>query len=79
MSHPFFHFGLKFFKGQGIQNKKIILAISGGLDSSVLLDWLKELSAPCKLRLSVAYVHHGSSAKKAVEDYREKRALLSQI
>ena len=49
------------------------MAISGGLDSSVLLDWMKEMAGPCRLSLFVAYIHHGPSpSSKTLEDYREK-------
>ena len=72
MKQKFFNKSLKFFKNHKIQNKKIILAVSGGLDSVVLLKLLKELSSPCKLKLYPVYIHHGQSDKKAIQNYRDK-------
>ena len=72
MKQKFFNKSLIFFKNYKIQNKKIVLAISGGLDSVVLLDLLKELSSPCKLKLYPVYIHHGPSDKKATQNYRDK-------
>ena len=72
MKQKFFNKTLAFFKDHKIQNKKIILAVSGGLDSVVLLDLLKRLSFPCKLELYPVYIHHGSSDKKTIQHYRDK-------
>ena len=72
MKKQFFNKSLKFFKEHKIQNKKIILAVSGGLDSAVLLDLFKELSAPNQLKLYVIHIHHGLSPKKQIQNYRKK-------
>lgn len=72
MKQVFFNQTLKFFKDHKLQNKTVIIAVSGGLDSVVLLDLLKELSKPCKLKLYPVYVHHGSSPLKKIENYRNK-------
>lgn len=72
MKKKFFNFALKFFKDHKITNKKIVTAVSGGLDSIVLLNLLKELSSPCKLQLIVVHIHHGKSSKKNLQNYRDK-------
>ena len=72
MNKYFFNKSLELFKNYKIQNKKILLAVSGGLDSIVLLDLLKKLSAPCKLDMSVVYIHHGLSKKKKIQKYRNQ-------
>ena len=58
-NHPLFHQCLKIFKEHNITHKKLLLACSGGLDSTVLLDLTQELCRPLKLKLAVAYVKHG--------------------
>ena len=82
MKLHFFNKTLKLFKEYKIQNKKIIVGVSGGLDSVVLLDLLKELSHPCQLKLYVAYIHHGNSSQKKIKIYRDKAgefvSILSQ-
>ena len=72
MKKYFFNKTLKLFKDYKIQNKKVILGVSGGLDSVVLLDLLKELSGPCQLQLYSAHIHHGPSSKKNLQNYRDK-------
>ncbi len=57
--HPLFHKTLKQLKSHNIQNKKLLLAVSGGLDSISLLDLMAETSKTLKLKLNIAHVHHG--------------------
>ena len=72
MKSQFFNQTLKLFKEYNIQNQKIILGISGGLDSVVLFDLLKELSRPCRLKLYIAHIHHGGCSQKNIKNYRDK-------
>ena len=72
MKRKFFNQTLKLFKEYDIQNKRIILGVSGGLDSIVLFDLLKELSQPCRLKLYIAHIHHGDSSQKNIKNYRNK-------
>ena len=72
MKPYFFNESLKLFENHKLKDKKIVLAVSGGLDSVVLLDLLKELSFPCRLKLSVLHIHHGLSPKKKIKTYRDE-------
>ncbi|MCY4321551.1 MAG: tRNA lysidine(34) synthetase TilS [Bdellovibrionaceae bacterium] len=76
MKSHFFNKSLKLFKEYKIQNKKIIIGVSGGLDSIVLLDLLKELSSPCQLKLYIIYIHHGDSHQNKIKNYRDKAKKL---
>ncbi len=76
MRQKFFNQTLALFKELKIQRKKIIVAISGGLDSVVLLDLLKELSATCKLELCPLHIHHGPSDQKDIQTYRSEAQKL---
>ena len=60
--HPLFHKTLQNLKVHNIKNKKILLAVSGGIDSITLLDLMTEVSSPLKLQLNIAHVHHGKSS-----------------
>lgn len=57
--HPLFHKILQKCKIHNIKNKKLLLAVSGGIDSISLLDLMTEISRPLKLQLNIAHVHHG--------------------
>ena len=59
--HPLFHKTLQQLKMHNIKNKKILIAVSGGIDSIALLDLMIEISTPLKLQLSIAHVHHGKN------------------
>ena len=48
--------------------KSFLLAISGGLDSMVLLEVMHRLQPILKLQLVVAHVHHGSSTNVSFRD-----------
>ena len=72
MAHALFHKTLKFLKHHNIRNQKIIVGVSGGLDSMVLLDVLSELSAPQQLSLLAVYVHHGPVSDRKMKSYRDQ-------
>ena len=76
MKTYFFNKTLSFFKDHKIQNKAIIMGVSGGLDSIVLLDLLKELSSVCRLKLYVVHIHHGKALKTNIQTYRDKTKKL---
>ena len=63
MKKYFFNQTLKRFQEHSIENQKLLVGVSGGLDSMVLLDLLKELSPVLKLKLSVIHIHHGDLYK----------------
>ena len=46
-------------KKEGLQNKTLLLAISGGFDSMLLLHLFSRLKKPLSLKLYAAHVHHG--------------------
>jgi len=58
--HPLYHRFLKHLKNESIQDKKILIACSGGIDSVCLLDLMLEVSSILNLKISVAHVHHGN-------------------
>lgn len=69
---------------QGLKDKKILIAFSGGLDSCVLLELLSELKVRLNLELAVAHIHHGDLVTEPQKNYRnqalefsKKRALES--
>ena len=72
MKQYFFNKTLQLFREHNIKNTKIIAGISGGLDSIVLLDLLKELSLTRQLEIYITYIHHGKSPQKKITNYREK-------
>ena len=59
--HPLFHKILQELKVHNITNKKLLIAVSGGIDSITLLDLMVEVSRSLKLKLNIAHVHHGQT------------------
>ena len=71
-SHSFlFHKTLSFLRQNKLQHQKMLVGVSGGLDSMVLLSLLTELSHVCKLELIVCYIHHGFSKNPETNIYRD--------
>lgn len=52
--------------------KKLLLALSGGLDSMVLLNLFKKFSSTMKFQLSVAHIHHGPSDQVEQKKFRNE-------
>ena len=61
--HPLYHRFLKLLKKENIKNKKLFIAVSGGVDSLSLLSLLIAVSRPLKLKLAAGHVHHGENGK----------------
>ena len=59
------------------QSRHLLVAVSGGRDSMVLLDVLRLLAAPGKLHLTVAHVHHGIRGPEADRDRAFVRTFAS--
>lgn len=70
--HPLYHKVLKELRRSQIHSTPVLVGVSGGLDSIVLLDLLCEMQSPLKLTLAVAHVHHGLSRSKSSLEYRNK-------
>lgn len=54
----------------GLPGHRVLVAVSGGVDSMVLLHALHELAAPLGFGLAVGHVHHGLRGEAADEDQR---------
>jgi len=59
--HSLFHKTLQQLKIHNIKNKKLLIAVSGGIDSICLLDLMAEISRSLKLTLNISHVHHGKT------------------
>lgn len=55
-------------------SQRILIALSGGRDSIILLNVLSALKCRLNFELVVAHVHHGQSALKSVGAFRTKAA-----
>lgn len=60
---------------------KIVLGVSGGLDSVVMVHLFSEIQSSLKLQLAVAHVHHGIREKEADADleFVQSLAATSQL
>ena len=50
-----------FFRRHSVEDTRVCIALSGGLDSIVLLDVVDQLRAPFRLEVHAIHVHHGLS------------------
>lgn len=57
-------------KLQDFANKRICVAISGGIDSVVLLHWLKTQESDCGFVLSAVHCEHGIRDEESLSDMR---------
>jgi tRNA(Ile)-lysidine synthase len=75
---PIFHRVLQDLRAQKDQARPLFLAVSGGLDSFVMLHLLARLVRITKSPLAFAYVHHGKSSSKKQKSFRDSsfRVLL---
>ena len=60
----------------GVEGRTLALALSGGMDSMVLLDVLSALAPTLRFRLSALHVHHGLSPNAG--DWAEVRDAASR-
>ena len=60
------------FRQLGVVNERLLLAVSGGMDSQFLLRILVKLQTLLKLELSVVHVHHGFNGDEDQIEYRDR-------
>ena len=70
------HFVRQFLRIHEIENAKILLAVSGGLDSVALLRVMKSLQGAANLSLHICYVHHGPSSDFKQNQYRDQSSVF---
>ncbi len=66
------HQVLRDWRQSTLATRHVLVAVSGGIDSVVLLQLLQRLKPVLKIELSVVYVHHGLVGTKAQTRYRER-------
>ena len=78
MSSDVTHSVAAFLEDHGIRTTRILAAVSGGVDSAVLLHALVALTERFDLHLHVAHVHHGLRGTEADDDERFVAAISDQ-
>lgn len=63
---------LRGWKDLKVPPRRILLALSGGVDSMVMAEILVKWSRGLKLELAAAYVHHGKSERSVQAQYRKE-------
>ena len=76
MNHFLFHRVLKILREKDINRKALLVAVSGGVDSCVLLHLLVRMSSSLQLKLFVAHIHHGKAEKASLVQYRDQAGEL---
>lgn len=62
-----------------LQGARVLVAVSGGVDSCVLAEVLHELSKRLQLELCIAHVNHGLRGEEAEADQAHVRALALRL
>ncbi len=78
MNHSLFHHVLNSLKAKKIKDKKLLIAVSGGVDSICLLYLFLELKNILNIELSVVHVHHGSQSKKQKKFQDQALSMVKQ-
>ena len=61
------------------KGEKVVVAVSGGIDSVVLLDLLRQIQQSWQLTLSVAHLNHGLRGKSADHDETFVKELTDRV
>ncbi len=79
---PFEHSFYRHLQAHELENplsgKKLLVALSGGLDSMVLFSLLKKFSSTMKFQLSVAHIHHGPSEQEQQKNFRDQAQAMTE-
>lgn len=75
---PFEHHFIRIHKQHFESSRNFLLAVSGGVDSMVLLHLFYKFKQQMKCQFRVIYVHHGFSANQDVLDFRDKSLAVVQ-
>ncbi len=71
--HFLFHYLLKQFQSIELKDCHLLVGVSGGIDSMVLLSVLMEVKKVLNLNISVVHVHHGAKGKRQ-KDFQDQAA-----
>ena len=72
MGNQLFQRVLKALKEREVQGARLIVGVSGGIDSIVLLHLLRRAAKVLRLKLFVFHAHHGRSSDPALSRYRAR-------
>ena len=64
--------------GVSLLQRRVLVAVSGGPDSCVLLDALARLAGEWGMQLRICHVHHGLRGEEAMEDQRHVAELAER-
>lgn len=77
--HALEHKILKVVRENNLHSKSLLIAISGGRDSMVLLHLLFKISKAAQLSLRCVHIHHGKSESKKQVLYRNKAQKFCKV
>lgn len=72
MNSNFFHKVLKELKARNVSGRTLLVAVSGGVDSMLLLEILQAAQPILQVKLLVAHIHHGFDADPKHVQFRDQ-------
>lgn len=74
--HAFYRNLCAELEGLSVDGKKLLLAVSGGLDSMAMWELFNKFSSVLKINIGIVHIHHGSSDSAEIIQFRDNACAM---